>query len=114
LFGWQTSETNANTTNPVTVRVTDNGVPHQSDTRSFVITVVPGPFLEFVSLSNSIATMQWSSISGQTYRVVANGSLVNTNWTNLVPDVTALGTNTTATDAVGTNMQKFYRVRLVP
>jgi uncharacterized repeat protein (TIGR01451 family) len=114
LFGWQTSDSEANTTNPVTVRVTDNGVPHQSDTRSFVITVVPGPFMEFVSLSNSIATMQWSSISGQTYRVVANGSLVNTNWTNLVPDVTALGTNTTATDAVGTNMQKFYRVRLVP
>ena len=114
LFGWQTSDSEANTTNPVTVRVTDNGVPHQSDTRSFVITVVPGPFLEFISLSNSIATMQWSSISGQTYRVVANGSLVNTNWTDLVPDVTALGTNTTATDAVGTDMQKFYRVRLVP
>jgi hypothetical protein len=110
VFGWLTGDAQANTTNPVTVRVTDNGVPALSDAKSFTITVLPRPFLELISLSNQMAVIQWSSISGQTYRVFAEASVVNTNWTNLVPDVTATGTNATATDAVGTATQKFYRV----
>ena len=114
IFSWQTADANATTTTNVTVRVTDNGAPPLSDTKSFAVTVVPRPFILSIGITNATALIKWTSISGLVYHVNANGDLVNTNWTNLIPDVMATSTNASTTDTVGTNMHKFYRVAPVP
>jgi len=40
--------------------------------------------------SNDVVTMTWSAIAGQTYRVLYEEDLNNTNWKDLSPDVTAV------------------------
>jgi hypothetical protein len=58
----------ANTTNAVTVRVTDNGSPSLSAARSFAITVVAPLAIQSISLSNGNITLTWAAISGTAYR----------------------------------------------
>jgi hypothetical protein len=45
VFTWLTTAVDAGTTNPVTVRVTDNGIPALDDATSADIAVMPAPFL---------------------------------------------------------------------
>jgi len=114
IFSWQTTDANANTTTNVTVRVTDSGAPPLSDTKNFTVTVVPRPYILSITVTNMTALIKWTSISGLVYQVNANGDLLDTNWTNLVPNVTANSTNASTTDPIGTNAHKFYRVAPLP
>lgn len=70
----------------------------------------PVPVLQSIALTNGLITVVWSSVPGQTYRVQYDSSLVATNWTDLLPDVTATGTTASKTDAIGDVPQRFYRV----
>ncbi|MFM2081573.1 MAG: hypothetical protein RL380_264 [Verrucomicrobiota bacterium] len=62
-----------------------------------------------ISVSNSVVTLAWSGVEGGRYSVQALTNLANTNWANLV-------TNVSPTLTVGsysgsaTNAQKFFRV----
>ena len=56
-FTWRPGITNANTTNTVQVRVTDNGGPALSDTRAFTITVRPLTPVSLTSLGFSSANL---------------------------------------------------------
>lgn len=113
VFTWTPDGSNANTTNPITVRVTDNGVPPLSAARSFNVTVVPLVF-QPVSLSNGVLTVSWGSISGLTYRVQYTTNLAGTNWIDLPSDVTANGVTASTIDSTSTDAQRFYRVVVVP
>jgi hypothetical protein len=112
VFTWSTTAAQAYTTNPVTVRVTDNGTPSLSDAKSFVITVIAPISISSIGVSNATVTITWASIPGTTYRVQFKNNLGDTSWSNLVPDVTATGTTASQTDAVGTT-RRFYRIMLV-
>jgi len=78
------------------------------------VTVVSRPLIQSIALSNDIVQLTWSAIAGQTYRMQAKLALDETNWTDIVPDVTATNFNATGFDTVGTGVQRFYRVMLVP
>jgi PKD repeat protein len=114
VFTWTTDGSFANTTNPITVRVTDDGVPPLSATQSFNVTVVAPLALQPVSLSNGVLTISWGSISGVTYRVQYTTNLSGSNWNDLPPDVTATGVTASTTDSTSPDVQRFYRVKVVP
>ncbi len=113
IFMWTPDGSFANTTNDITVRVTDDGVPPLSDAQSFAVTVVPLNF-QTTTLSNGVLTISWGSISGLTYRVQYKTNLLDTNWSDLVPDVIATGSASSITDSIDADAQRFYRVLVVP
>lgn len=117
IFTWTPDNAFAGTTNGVTVRVTDNGIPPLSDSKTFFVTVAPPPsFLpgQPIALSGDAVTLSWSAISGLTYRVQFNDDLGTTNWMDLPPDITATNLTASKTDVVGTNGFRFYRVFPLP
>ena len=112
VFTWPTTDADAGTSNPITVRVTDNGLPPNSDAKSFTVTVLPRPGIQAVTGSSTNATLTWSAIPGTTYRVQFKTDLNDTNWTALLPDVTATGSTASLTDPPAAT-QRFYRILVV-
>jgi autotransporter-associated beta strand protein len=110
-FTWTTIASDENTTNAITVRVTDDGTPALNDTKSFTVTVVSAPTAD-ISVSGNVVTISWTSIAGQSYRVQYKNNLGDATWTDLAPDVTASGSTASATDT--TVSQRFYRVAVLP
>jgi Putative Ig domain len=114
IFQWTTSDAFANSTKSITVKVTDNGAPPLSDSKSFTVTVAPRPIVEAVALSNNLVSLSWNSISSQVYRVQFKQNLTSPNWTNLPPDVTATGPTAVKTDTLGPSTARLYRVQVLP
>jgi hypothetical protein len=114
IFQWTTSDAFANATKSVMVKVTDNGVPPLSDSKSFTVTVAPRPTLEAVALTNNFLSLSWNSISGQVYRVQFKPNLDTTFWTNLPPDVIATNSTAAKTDTIGSATARLYRVQVLP
>jgi hypothetical protein len=105
---------------PITVHVTDNGMPQRGDTTTFTITiaapsvapVVPGtppPFIHSVALPDGRITFTIDTIPGHTYRVVYKDDLNAAVWTQLDRDFVAANTTASITD-FGALGQRFYRV----
>jgi hypothetical protein len=113
IFTWPTSAEDANTTNSITVRVTDNGVPNLSDAKSFLVTVVAPPTIGSTVVSNGILTMLLDSIPGQTYHLQENADLTTTNWTD-VTNFVADGSTTSVNVPINGADRKFYRLVILP
>jgi len=116
---WTPDNSFANTTNTITVMVTDDNpwavnTQHLSDAKSFSVFVAPPPAISAAAMSNDMLTLTWSAISGQTYRVQYNTSLGDTNWVDLSPDVTASDTTASQSESVLPDAQRFYRVMVLP
>jgi uncharacterized repeat protein (TIGR01451 family) len=119
VFSWTPDSSFVNTTNPVTVVVTDYNPSavneqHLSASNSFTIFVAPPPAFSAGILSNGVFTLTWSSISGEVYRVQYNTNLVGTNWTDLPPDVMATDVTASKTDSTASDAQRFYRIMVLP
>jgi len=114
LLTWPTTSADANTTNAITVRVTDNGTPAMSEGQTFVVVVLPPPLISGLIVTNDVATIIWNAIPGQTYRVQSRDALDQSTWNALVPDVTAAGPTANLTEALNGAPQRFYRVQVVP
>jgi hypothetical protein len=114
LFTWTPDDSFVNTTNAVTVKVTDNGSPPLSDSKSFDVIVVARPSIQAINRSNNVVMMTWSAVGGQTYRLQYKVKLSDPTWTDLTPDLPATGPTVSATDPGATDASRFYRIRLVP
>ena len=114
LFTWTPDNTYADTTNNVTVIVTDNGVPPMSDARSFSIIVLPPPVIQGLAISNNMVTLTWSTMPGQGYRLLFKNNLNDTNWTEVPGDIWPSGTSATTTNTFDSTQPKFYRVMVLP
>ncbi len=112
VFAWGTTAAQVNATNPVTVRVTDNGNPSLSDAKSFVISVIAPLSVSSISVSNGSVTITWTAVSGTTYRVQYKNDLNDSAWNTLPPDVTATGPTASKIDPLGAG-QRFYRLQLL-
>jgi hypothetical protein len=73
----------------------------------------PPVILSVVANDGSDVMLTWSSVSNSVYRIQASSD-ANGSWTNLMPDVTALGSTACKTDHVGVVEKRFYRVVLLP
>src|SRR5205814_5779764 len=91
VFTWTPSIDQVLSTNIITVRVTDSGVPSLSDAKSFTIVVVSPPVIAGIETSGDTVTISWSALPGVTYRVQFNSEQSESNWTDLPGDVTAEG-----------------------
>ena len=117
-FTWRPGITNANTTNTVQVRVTDNGSPALSDTRSFTITVRPLTPVSLTSLGFSGANFRVniSGPVGPDYTLQTTGALSpGQSWVSLTttnPVAMPLQLDVIGARAITTN--RFYRVLLGP
>jgi hypothetical protein len=119
VITWTPTNGQVPSTTLFTMSVTDDFVPPASATNSFIVFVQDAPtglepIIESLSLSNGVATILWSSISNQTYRLQYTDGLTPTNWQDLLPDITASADTASATNAVGSAASRFYRVMVVP
>jgi hypothetical protein len=105
------------------VKVTDNGVPQSSDTKSFTVVVndksssvvvVSPPILASIVASSGSVTISWSAVAGTRYRVQFKSALNDPSWSDLPEDVTSAGTTAAKTDSMLSETQRSYRVLLVP
>ena len=79
-----------------------------------VAIIQPPPVIGSVSLGNSAFAISWNAVAGQRYRVQYKTALDDTNWNDLLPDVTATGSTATTNDTVGGSTRRSYRVSLLP
>jgi len=112
LFTWPTGEVPPGTTNYFTVRVTDNGQPPLSATRSFSVSVLARPFAQAAAVAGT-TTLTWSAIAGTRYRVQFKDTLDAPEWSDLPPEVLASGATAAKSDSTG-GAQRFYRIQVLP
>ena len=114
LFTWTPIVDQLPSTNIVTVRVTDSGVPSLSDAKPFTIVVVSPPVIGGIDCSGDTVTITWSALPGIIYRVQFNSDPSESTWTNLPGDVTAQGSSAMKTDVIDGDPQRYYRVVILP
>jgi hypothetical protein len=109
-FSWTPSVAG---TFPVTVRVTDSGVPAASDTETIQVQVVGVSFGGPVRRGTDLE-LTWGTQPGTRYAVDQTTNL-NTpiNWLPVVTN-TAAGASLSYTNATTNGVQRFFRVRTVP
>jgi hypothetical protein len=116
IITWTPTGGQAPSTNTIVTVVTDNGTPNLTATNSFTVTVLPpasAPTIQLITVSNSEVVLTWSSAAGRSYRQQYNDSIGSTNWITISPDILATSTNTSATNATGGALNRYYRVGLL-
>jgi len=74
---------------------------------------VPAPVLQSVTGTGGTVTFTWSAVVSAVYQLQSRTNLVQDNWSNLGNAITATNTIMSATDSIGPDLQRFYRL-LVP
>jgi hypothetical protein len=72
----------------------------------------PPPLLQGVAQTNGQLLFSWTPISGEGYQVQFKTNLSQTNWVDLGPPIT--NGVVPATNAIGPDPQRFYRLQVVP
>jgi hypothetical protein len=113
VFTWRPSVSQANTTNQVSIRVTDNGSPGLSASNNFTVTVPPlaAPVVNSIFVSRVQTTLTISGDRGPDYVL-----LTSTNLSDWKPLLTTNPASLPLTLSV-TNTpdpQRFYRFQLGP
>lgn len=109
LFTWTPSEPQAPSTNSITVRVTDNGLPAQSASRTFTVVVLLPPSATIARDGNGIG-LTFDTTAGRTYQVQFKDQLNDAQWQPLNPAVVAAGPTLGTTDTITGQPQRFYRI----
>jgi hypothetical protein len=72
------------------------------------------PLAPLFTASNGLCTFTWSAVSNQTYQLQSATNLAAPVWLDLGSPVTDTSNAVSASDTVGADSQRFYRVRLWP
>jgi hypothetical protein len=110
VFTWTPATNQPPGTYSITVRVTDNGTPVLSDTKTFQITVLNSPKVSSVEITNGMVNIRWESYAGRRYRVETTLNLSTPSWTQVGNDVFATGNSSTLSILAGSEPQRFYRL----
>jgi uncharacterized repeat protein (TIGR03803 family) len=78
-----------------------------------VLTVVGPPVFQSVAQGGGMLAFTWSAAPGQSYQVQSTTNLAANTWTNLGNAITTTNASLTASNALGTASQQFYRVLLL-
>jgi hypothetical protein len=115
VITWTPTQAQGPSTNTITTVVTDNGVPSLSATNSFAVVVTaPASAFQIASIvvSNLVALLTWDAVPGHTYRLQYKGDSGQTDWQDVLPDITATGRTASMTNGVSEGAWRFYRVML--
>jgi hypothetical protein len=83
------------------------------NTGTLTITAPAPLILGLTSAGTGNVMITWTAVSNATYRVQYKGDLSATNWTDLIGDVLAGGSNASKTD-LKTITNRYYRIQVVP
>ena len=76
------------------------------------VTPITAPVFQFVSQAGGIITFSWSAVPGLAYQVQYRTNLTQPDWINLGSATTAISGALSASDTVGPDPQRYYRVVL--
>jgi hypothetical protein len=110
-FTWAPTAGQAPSSNYFTVRVSDNGVPSLSASRSFAVFVVlPSTATISPPSANGDLTIGFGTVAGKHYRVDYKDDLGQANWVVLEENLVGTGGILTITVNTGSSPQRFYRI----
>jgi len=107
VFSWTANNVGTNT---FFVRVTDNGSPALSDTKTFEVVVAASLYITSIAVSNETVSLRWSAATNRSYRVEFKNTLDEAQWSTLATNIVATNERAGINDAVGTNTQRIYRI----
>jgi hypothetical protein len=88
---------------------------------NYVITLINGtlsvmalPQIQNVQTSSNSFVFTWTAASNQLYQIQTTTDLTLTNWTAVGGELTASNSTMTVSEPLGTNVQQFYRILLLP
>jgi len=115
-FSWRPTTSFANTTNLVTIVVTDNGTPNLSATNSFNVIVNPLtlPTVSAISYAGGQFNFTVTGQVGPDYEVQVSTNLAGGGWTSLYTTNSPPSPFTFTDSNVGTAPVQFYRIVVGP
>ena len=75
-----------------------------------VLTVIPPPSFQSITLTPGSVTFVLNTVATHVYQLQSAPDLISGNWTNVNRPFRAAGSTATASDAVSSNTQRFYRL----
>jgi hypothetical protein len=113
---WQQLGANIVATNTVTTATDTNGVNGQRYYRVVQLAATGNPeaVIQSIVVSGGNIILTWSAVSNETYEVQYRTNILDTNWFNITPTVTASGPTASETNAIGNIPQEYFRVIQVP
>jgi hypothetical protein len=114
IFQWPTAGWPAPSTNWITIRVADNGVPVLGDFEVVPLVVLAPPGFNSLQRVANQLLLGWPTLPGRTYRVEYSDTLAPGSWHAVGPDVIAGGNSLSLTVSLLTPQQRFYRVVALP
>jgi uncharacterized repeat protein (TIGR03803 family) len=106
--------TNVNFDNSGTYSVVVSNALGSVTSSSAVLSVVVQPVFQSALLTNGTVRLTWSAMTGKQYRLQYRTNLTAGAWLNSGGIITATNTSVTASEAMGSNLRRFYRAVLLP
>jgi hypothetical protein len=113
LFSWTPTPAQSPSTNLITVRVTDNGVPALSARGTFTAMALLPPDLIVGDLNGGMLSLSWAGVTGKIYQVQYAESLGSPQWINLGPAQPGTGGLLSYQIDLANDGQRFYRIVVV-
>ena len=108
-FLWTPTAAQTPSTNTFTVVVTDNGAGALSDSRAFIVTVLPPPVATVAGSNGSSITIGFDTIPGRSYRLYYKTNIDDPTWLPLSAPILATGASLTIEDSIG-SAKRFYKI----
>jgi hypothetical protein len=77
------------------------------------VTAVPVPVFQALTKTNGTLNFTWNALTGLVYQVQYKTNLSQNGWINLGAVITATNVTATATNLIGPDPQRFYRLQLL-
>jgi DNA-binding beta-propeller fold protein YncE len=78
------------------------------------LSISSAPVFQSITRAGGAVNFSWSSVSGRTYQVQYKTNINQASWSALGASVSATNSTMTASDTIGQNARRFYRVVLLP
>jgi subtilisin family serine protease len=110
-FSWTPTESQAPTTNFITVRIRDDGAPALEDSKAVVIVVFRQLRITSAEkLGANSMMLAWTSIPGKAYQLQAKATLPSAPWVNIGVPFPAVDSTTTIITSMDPYTTRFFRV----
>ncbi|MDB6113049.1 MAG: CotH protein [Pedosphaera sp.] len=114
-FFWLTTNAVVPSTNSVTLRVSDNGIPPLGDVKTFFIVAFAQPrFSSVIGTTDSHVQISFNTLPNQHYQVQFKNELTDATWLTLGGSVFGNGAPATIFDDMTARPQRFYRLLAYP
>jgi hypothetical protein len=113
-FTWQPTPSQAPSTNLITAKVTDNGVPPLSRQQTFTVFVSLPPQVSAFSSDGEQTVFTWLTGMKQTYQLEYKDDLAAPAWTPFGNPLTGSGQTLALTNGLNRVTHRFFRIRVLP